>query len=303
MRIRGGDGRCHRGDRRDGRAWDDTRTADNLSDREASGRGDRDIVLAVIAAGGGKGGRRTREQVRRRGGVLEVEGERALVDDRATREGVLAENREVTRARLDQRTGTGNQGGRGDGDVTVGVDLNGAVAGEDDVQATLSGGINAREREVSEGVEVMEDTRARGREVQVTDRGRAGVATGAGDGADKKVARAEVVVGDAQRSHRHGLITSKHEGPEAAHAPLLIDRSRVDTAIRGGRGLRIRQTEDRRVDEAAVEGERGGGTGGSATSIIQAHAIVGRPDIVRRARQVQRADAAGTARGHVSNHQ
>ena len=183
MRIRRGDGRSHRGDGRDSRAWDDTRAADNLSDREASGRGDRDIVLAVVAARGGEGGRCTREQVRRRGGVLKVEGERALVDDRATREGVLAENREVTRARLDQRTGTGNEGGRGDGDVTVGVDLNSAVAGEDDVQATLGGRINAREREVSEGVKVMQDTRASRGEVQVTDREGVGVTARARDGA------------------------------------------------------------------------------------------------------------------------
>ena len=106
-----------------------------------------------------------------------------MVDDRATREGILAENREVTRARLDQRTGTGNEGGRGNGDVTVGVDLNGAVAGEDDVQATLGGRINAREREVSEGVEVMQDTRASRGEVQVTDREGVGVTACARDGA------------------------------------------------------------------------------------------------------------------------
>ena len=294
MRIRRRDGRRHRGDRRDGRAWDDTRTADNLSDREASGRGDRDIVLPVVAARGGEGGRCTREEVRRRGGVLKVEGERTLVDDRATREGVLAENREVTRARLDQRTGTGNEGGRGDGDVTIGVDLNGAVAGEDDVQATLGGSINPREREVSEGVKVMQDTRASRGEVQVADRESVGVTACSGDGAHIKVARAEVVVGDALRSHSRSQIASENEGAEATHAALLVDRARIDARRRAG-GLRICEAEHRGVNQAAVEGQRRGGAGRRAAGIIVTDTEVGRADVVRCASQVQRTRAAGTA--------
>ena len=243
MRIRRRDGRSHRGERRDGRAWDDTRAADNLSDREACRRGDRDIILSVVTARSGESGRRSREEVRGRRGVLKVEGECALVDDRAAREGILAEDREVTLARLDQRACAGDEGSRGDGDVTISVDLDGAVAGEDDVQATLGSRIDPGECQVGEGVKVMQYARARGREVQITNREDVRVATRARDGADIEVARAEVVVGNALRSHGRSQIASENQGAEATHAALLVDRARIDARGRAG-GLRIREAED-----------------------------------------------------------
>ena len=97
-------------------AVDDDRVA--RSDCAGSERGD--VTATDAHARGRVGGQRDEA---RRGDV-----ERALVDDRAAREGILTEDCEVACARLDQRTGTGDEGSRGDGDVTIRVDLNGAVA-------------------------------------------------------------------------------------------------------------------------------------------------------------------------------
>ena len=81
----------------------------------------------------------------------------------------------------------------------------------------------------------MQYARARGREVQVTNREDVRVAARARDGAYIEVARAEVVVGDALRSHGRSQITSKNEGAEATHAALLAQMHRVVKA--GGEGL------------------------------------------------------------------
>ena len=80
----------------------------------------------------------------------------------------------------------------------------------------------------------------------------------------------------------------------------MIDRARIDTRGRARR-LRICEAEDGGVDEAAVEGERGSRAGRGAAGIVEADAVIRRPDIVRCAGQVQRARAAGTTRTDVAN--